>query len=345
MKKSLALVALLLAIATPTVAEGPARLSEALTAQRELVANSYDDPGALNDLANLLVLGGELEEAETVYQQALYWAPDSGTIHYNLGLLMQQQDLHEQAIAEFTKVVEVHPDNAWAHYQMGLSLEAMNSKGDAAVDSYARAFFLDPRLAFADVNPQVIDSRHLTAAMLQAHRRAPGRVVAPLSYQDPERIAAILLPPPPREDRHSPEIDGGPGGPASPTVAGPTGGENGSDEPGLPVDLTNSQQQRARALARSQRPPTNRVIPAADDPARAAPAEQTGENEMDDLFDDWDTEEDPGAGDDPFDDFAPREESTGRLELRLLPATGDVSSDPDHQASRTETTPESTRGR
>jgi len=344
MNRLLALVTLLLAVAPHNLSAQPVHLTTALKAQRELVAASPDDPGALNDLANLLVLGGRLEEAESVYQQALYWAPDSGTVHYNFGLLYQQQDRHEKAVAEFARAVEARPDNAWAYYQMGLSLEALGTDRQATIDAYARAFYLDPQLAFADVNPQVIDSRFLTPAMLRAHRQAPGRVVAPLSYREPKRIAEILLPPLPPDLDAGTEAAGSPETDSHPSAAGPADHATGSDPAGLPVELTDTQQQRARALARSQRQhtPTNRATPPVDDPTRAEPADG---KPADSLFDDWETETDPGAAEDFFGDYSPQPESTGRLEWRLLPASGEPQPDSPRQANAARTTPESTRGR
>lgn len=334
MKNAVAVLVLLLGAAIHVHATSPVRLPEALTAQRQLVASSPGDPGALNDLANLLVLKGQLDEAEGLYRQAADLAPEAAMIHYNLGLLLQQQDRHEEAIEEFQEIVEAVPEHAWGHYQLGLSFEALGGRGKAAIASYAEAFSIDPNLAFADVNPQVIDSRYLTTALLRASHRSPGRVVAPLSYHEPERIARILLPVPAAQADNTAADEAGP----APTEVQPTAAFSGNEnsapgEPGLPVDLTESERQRARAAARirHQRSPTNRATPPTEDPSRPDP---TSAEEIDQLFEDWAREAGSDDGDDFFQDFEPSQDSTGRLELRLLPATGDDEDDPDRLAGR-----------
>ena len=82
--------------------------------------------------------------------------------------------------------------NAWAKYQIGVVYEAIGDK-TRAVKAYADAFFLDPDLAAATVNPQVIESKLTVEAMLLGFRRAAQQPLAPKSYDDPQRIANLLI--------------------------------------------------------------------------------------------------------------------------------------------------------
>jgi hypothetical protein len=92
-------------------------------------------------------------------------------------------------------VLEIQPEHAWAHYQAGALYEARGQESKA-VDEYARALALDPQLAFPEVNPHVVENKLLTQAMLRAYQKDYGVPQAPSIYEDPHRIANLLVPPP-----------------------------------------------------------------------------------------------------------------------------------------------------
>jgi hypothetical protein len=186
-------VAILVALAAP--AATPPDFERALAAQRNLAAERPFDPQVLNDLGNLLMLVGETGEAEDAYRRALELAPDMSSARYNLGLLLLQTDRPRLALAELEQVLEAEPEHAWAHYQIGAIYDLRGARR-RAVQSYARAFRLDPQLAFPEVNPHVIDNRHLTQAMLVAYRDLPVIAQAPKTYEQPGRIVSLMIPPP-----------------------------------------------------------------------------------------------------------------------------------------------------
>lgn len=181
-------------VALAAFAATPPNLAKALEAQRALVAENPNDPQVLNDLGNLLILAGSRSEAESAYRRALEIAPGMTSARYNLGLLLYQADRPKEALAELERVVEAEPDNAWALYQVGAAHDVLGAE-DKAVKLYARAFRLDPQLAFPEVNPHVIDNQHLTRAMLQAYRDLPVAGQAPKSYEQPGRIVSLMIPP------------------------------------------------------------------------------------------------------------------------------------------------------
>jgi tetratricopeptide (TPR) repeat protein len=180
--------ALVLVAATP-----PPNLPQALAAQQQLAGQQPGDPAVLNDLGNLLRLAGRLPEAEEAYQRAIALDPGRVPAHFNLALLLQQRGARDEALAEFQRVVELAPDDAWAHYQIGTILESKGADSQA-VQAYARAFALDPNLAFPNVNPHVIENRLLTAALIVANRGSGSIPQAPNAYEDPNRIANLLMP-------------------------------------------------------------------------------------------------------------------------------------------------------
>ncbi len=168
-------------------------LSRVLQAQQSLAAAQPLDADVQNDLGNLLVLAGQLADAERAYQRAIDQRSGFVSAHFNLGLLLQQQGRPSDARTAFESVLDFDPAHAWARYQLGV---VHDGRGDrrAAIQQYAHAFALDHRLAFAKHNPHVIDNQLLTQALLEARKfKAPLSAQAPRQYGDPERIADLLL--------------------------------------------------------------------------------------------------------------------------------------------------------
>lgn len=192
----LLLLAAAVAVALATVAAAPPRLSQALSAQRDLIDAEPGNAEALNDYGNLLVMAGDNLGAEDAYRQALTRDPSMVSARYNLALLHQQRGELDAAARELQKIVDDVPDHAWAWYQIG-AVRELEGRRRPAVAAYARAFELDPLLSFHDVNPQVIDSKLTGRALLRASARRSSAAEAPRSYAQPARVAGLLLPPPP----------------------------------------------------------------------------------------------------------------------------------------------------
>lgn len=176
-----------------TAATQPPNLRRVLTEQQKLVAEHPYDPAALNDLGNLLQLAGEPAEAEAAYRRALEVAPDMISARYNLALLLQRADRYREALAEYQGVLERAPTNAWAHYQIGAIYEATGEQG-RAVRWYGEAFALEPRLAFPEYNPAIIENDLVEEAMLVGYRAEASRPLAPQVYEQPSRIRDLMLP-------------------------------------------------------------------------------------------------------------------------------------------------------
>lgn len=171
----------------------PPSVLRALEAQQALVQEN-PTADALNDLGNLLTLAGRDSEAETAYRRALERAPGLVAAQYNLGLLLQQRG-DDGAAEAFRGVLAIEPNNAWAHYQLGVDLEIRGDR-KAAIDHYARAFASDASLTFPANNPQLIESRLVTQAMIRAQRYAkvPG-AQAPRRYGEANRIVELMMEP------------------------------------------------------------------------------------------------------------------------------------------------------
>ena len=184
--------------AAQTVAAAPSEdrnLDRAIAAQRQRVseqARPADRASALNDLANLLELRGDVDGAFEQYRAAIAADGTLAPAHYNLALLAYTTGDRELASDHLETAVELDPRNAWAHYQLGRIADDAGD-ADAAVEHYVHALSLDTRLAFADVNPHFTVNRHATEVLLKADR---SRIEAlpPRTYSEPGRISGLLLP-------------------------------------------------------------------------------------------------------------------------------------------------------
>jgi Tfp pilus assembly protein PilF len=195
-------LALLAALAAAAVA--PPNLQEALVAQRALAADHPGDPQVLNDLGNLLVLAGELQEAEETYHRSLELAPENATTRYNLALVLAERQLDRQAIRELEEVIRIDPGHAWAHYQLG-TLHQVEGRRSKAVEHYTQAFLLDAELTSLAVNPHFVENRLATEAMLRAYTIRSKAAEAPRLYQQPGHVADLLAPPPPASSTETEE--------------------------------------------------------------------------------------------------------------------------------------------
>ena len=170
-------------------------LARAIAEQRKRVESQSGATAratALNDLANLLELGGDIAAAFETYRAAIAadgtWAP----AHYNLALLAYRTGDAELASNHLETAIELAPGSAWAHYQLGRIADDADD-AENAVEHYTRAVSLDSRLAFGDVNPHFLVNRHATEVLLRADRESV-KALPPRTYSEPRRISGLLLP-------------------------------------------------------------------------------------------------------------------------------------------------------
>lgn len=188
----LALVALAALAVTPAPGASPRNLERALDAQRALVAERPGDADAHNDLGNLLALAGDRRGAEEAYLRAIELDPDRPGTRFNYGLLLADTDRRLAALRQFREVVDLDPGHAWAHYEIGSVYDSWGLDR-LARRAYTRAFRLDPTLADARVNPDVVGNRQVTRAMLRAWSEGVYGSRAPRSYSDAGRIAGLMI--------------------------------------------------------------------------------------------------------------------------------------------------------
>ena len=190
---SLVTVGVMLLLGWSSQAASPPNLYDALVAQQEQADLHPNDPKILNDLGNLLVLAGSLDEAEEAYHRSLDLSPDNTTTRYNLALVLMEQGQTKPASKELQHVLELDPNHAWSLYQLG-TISASSGRRDKAVDYYTRALALNPDLASPAVNPHIIENRYLTESQLRLYLAQAEAAQAPRLYQQPNQVARLLIP-------------------------------------------------------------------------------------------------------------------------------------------------------
>ena len=186
----------------------PDNVRSAIRYQKQLLAENPDNAEAYNDLGNLFLLAEDPDRAEAAYLTATDLDNQLTSAYFNLGLLQAQKGDLENATVSFHTVLELDPNSAWSHYQIGRIYE-LSGNTTKALSAYTRAFSLNPRLSFSDVNPQVLDSQLTTRALLGLDAGRASAQEAPRVYQDPYRIAKLLLPKLPSEETAPPTVDEG----------------------------------------------------------------------------------------------------------------------------------------
>ena len=127
-------------------------------------------------------LGLELEvatpaEARDAYRRALELDAHHADAHVNLGRLLHEQGLVEEAERHYRLALREAPDHATAAYDLGIALEDLGRPADA-IEAYRAALVTDPRLADAHYNvARLYEKAGKKAAALRhfsAYRRLAG---------------------------------------------------------------------------------------------------------------------------------------------------------------------------
>jgi tetratricopeptide (TPR) repeat protein len=108
------------------------------------------------DAAAWYELGLELEavapvEARDAYRRALELDAHHADAHVNLGRLLHEQGLVEEAERHYRQALRDSPDHATAAFNLAIALEDLDRSADA-IEAYRTALATDPRLADAHYN-------------------------------------------------------------------------------------------------------------------------------------------------------------------------------------------------
>jgi predicted O-linked N-acetylglucosamine transferase (SPINDLY family) len=154
------------------------RLAEAEALYRQVLADSPNQPDALNLLGTLATERGEFDGAITLIRRAIAVNPMAGAYHHNLGETYRRCGQWDAAIAGFHRSIELRPGHAETHNNLGVALYDAG-RMDEAIAAYRRAIALEPGHAWAHVNLanalSVQGSRYeAVAACIRALELRPG---------------------------------------------------------------------------------------------------------------------------------------------------------------------------
>jgi tetratricopeptide (TPR) repeat protein len=110
---------------------------------------------AHNNLGNLLLQKGKVDEAITHFHEALQIKPDYTEAHNNLGYALFQKGGADEAIVQYQQALQINPDYANAHNNLGLAL-LQQGKVEDALDQYHQALRINPDDAEAHNNLGVV---------------------------------------------------------------------------------------------------------------------------------------------------------------------------------------------
>jgi tetratricopeptide (TPR) repeat protein len=103
---------------------------------------------AHDELGNLLLQGGRVEEAMAHYREALRIKPDFAQAHNNLGTVLLRQGRASEAIAQFQEALRLRPDATEVHTNLGNAYFDLGQASEAAAH-YRETLRLNPRSAEA----------------------------------------------------------------------------------------------------------------------------------------------------------------------------------------------------
>ncbi|MGA3266327.1 MAG: tetratricopeptide repeat protein [Verrucomicrobiota bacterium] len=106
---------------------------------------------AHNNLGNVLLQEGAVDEAMVQYQKALEITPDYADARLNLGIALFQKGAVDEAISHFQRALQLNPDYAEAHYNLGVALLKKGAV-DEAIVHYHKALEIAPDYAEAHLS-------------------------------------------------------------------------------------------------------------------------------------------------------------------------------------------------
>ena len=136
---------LTLAEATPPelTATERADLEARRTEFEQAAAKTPDDPGALNNLGQVLARLGQTAEALARFERAVALAPSNAAYHFNLARAATALGNRGRAVESLREAARLLPKDGATHYTLGVALQK-NNDNEAALPELERAVALSP---------------------------------------------------------------------------------------------------------------------------------------------------------------------------------------------------------
>jgi tetratricopeptide (TPR) repeat protein len=108
------------------------------TLWRATLARNPDCSMAHNNLGNILLSRGQVDEALTHFQKAVEIEPANEAAHDSLGTVLLQKGQTDEAMAHFQQALQIQPDHAGTYYNLGTAL-LQKGRTDEAIVQFQKA--------------------------------------------------------------------------------------------------------------------------------------------------------------------------------------------------------------
>ena len=147
-------------------------------------------PFELVDLGTMLFERGWPKDAVHVYRDALRKDPRLYEAWFRIGLVKQREHDVDAARDAYRRCLKLLTGHGWCNFYLGL-LEERTGHPSRALHYFERAYKFAPELADPAVNPEVLSSKLQLGAVIRHTQGEEFTQAAPMSYLEPNKIAAV----------------------------------------------------------------------------------------------------------------------------------------------------------
>ncbi len=113
------------------------------------------NPDPLNNMGNIVLKAGKVEDAMAYFRKALAIRPNFSESYYNMGCALQAIGRYPEAADNFYRSLQINPRNEKAHNNLANTL-ASQGRFSQALAHYNKALKLKPRFVDAHVNMGIV---------------------------------------------------------------------------------------------------------------------------------------------------------------------------------------------
>ncbi len=138
----------------------------------ETIELKPDSVEALNGLGNCAMEQNDFNTAKNYYCRSLYLRPDYSYAHYNLGIIMRQWEMPDEAVICFKNAIRFGPANVKPIVNLGETYQLMGEI-DVSEEYFRKALEIDPKCRTAYDNlllSMQYNHRYDPQTLLAAHR-------------------------------------------------------------------------------------------------------------------------------------------------------------------------------
>jgi hypothetical protein len=158
-------------------------LDERIVEVHELLEQYPDVPELHVELGNLYLAKNWDKDAARSYRRALSLDGRNLDARYNLGVIHLLNRDFRRAASAFQQVVKKSSKHARAHFNLGAANEGLR-RHDEAIESYKRAFELEPGLREVHNNPALATSNLIYLSQVKLYLETSGSTALPVAAPD-----------------------------------------------------------------------------------------------------------------------------------------------------------------